>query len=511
MFDGIKSLLHIGPTKPVTPPPPPPLPVAEPPAPAAPPAMPPGQFSGPLSPGTDPNPDAGAARAKADGIWLASATPHDAGTKDSRTIDKAGGLPDVHDGLKDAQAVQQLFANRELEQKAYAKLSPEDRARYDHVEATVDNDPQAHLALQVMLLENKLAAGPKSRVGDQTVLQGLDKMATQPGMQNISKNRILGETLREIAQPNCINQAGKETCSVTVLQQMTARDNPAEYVRIMGGLSAANPEDVKLAGNNATIKRLPANESDDRSGRTMTSQLWQSSFMQLAAGLTHGTYDVAKDVTINPNGSKEAGMTAQKMLVVAQDLTGKDWNGNSSFIFQTHMFAEINQAITKVPPQPITVTLATGKFDAHGTKAGEDASVQVLSAKNGQVKYKDAKGTHTIPEGEFMNRLRATPNNNLDTFNDAVMSQLKTHVASQPPGQTGVPVQLHWGNFDEKGATHWGPAVDGSHFVNVTKIENGQVYFLNPHGHEEHMPEADFKNRLQSAFWNENKPIPAAH
>ncbi len=50
-----------------------------------------------------------------------------------------------------------------------------------------------------------------------------------------------------------------------------------------------------------------------------------------------------------------------------------------------------------------------------------------------------------------------------------------------------VPVGLAWG--------------DGGHQIVVEAIKDGQVYYLNPHGNRERMPEADFKERMRSAHF----------
>ncbi len=66
---------------------------------------------------------------------------------------------------------------------------------------------------------------------------------------------------------------------------------------------------------------------------------------------------------------------------------------------------------------------------------------------------------------------------------DSVMKRMADDTAA---GKR-VPVGLAWG--------------DGGHQVVVEGIKDGQVYFLNPHGNRERLPEAEFKERLRSAHF----------
>ncbi|MNR86735.1 hypothetical protein D3C72_175910 [compost metagenome] len=66
---------------------------------------------------------------------------------------------------------------------------------------------------------------------------------------------------------------------------------------------------------------------------------------------------------------------------------------------------------------------------------------------------------------------------------DKVMSRLAADTAA---GKR-VPVGLAWG--------------DGGHQIVAEGVKDGQVYYLNPHGNRERMPEAEFKSRLRSAHF----------
>jgi hypothetical protein len=67
------------------------------------------------------------------------------------------------------------------------------------------------------------------------------------------------------------------------------------------------------------------------------------------------------------------------------------------------------------------------------------------------------------------------------------VDKVMTRMADDTSDGKRVPVGLAWG--------------DGGHQVVVEGIKDGQVYFLNPHGNRERLPEAEFKERLRSVHF----------
>ena len=208
--------------------------------------------------------------------------------------------------VRDAKAA--ISANAALEQQALAKLSPEDRAKYNRVAAQLASKPEARLVLQNWLTQNTLGkggtvpascrqliaesrpplvGGPKAAGGGDLLTQ-LDRLAGQPVAPGVDQAQLLSEVVRETANPACINQMGKGTCVATSVSIKLNLANPAEYVRLISGL--ASPQgSVKLA-NGDTIRR--EGDWNDTTGRSQSVRLLQPALMDYG---NQGEYNNTKD------------------------------------------------------------------------------------------------------------------------------------------------------------------------------------------------------------------------
>lgn len=478
----IIDLVTDGDAPPAPPPPPPPKPLFQPPA-----TLP------------EPTKDIAAARAKANEIWMGA--PKDLPADGIKTI---GGqdiqAPDAHN-VNDQQALLQVYANRKLQEAALAKLSPEQRQQYEKLEAFFENDPQAHLALQMNLLEGKLT-GSKTLKGDQDLLGALSAMSTQKVAPPLSNGQLLAEAVREIACPATIKQRSKNTCSVAALQVTMASTQPAEYVRILSGLAAEGNPGVTLKGDpNGKLQRPADLEKDDGSGRTATPRLWQGSFMALAAKAENATYDNKTDTVTWADGTKTtSGMTPLGAGTAAAKALGGDWNLANMYQMESFVLQELTTA-----KKPLKVTIGKN-YDGAGNPQQQE-EITITKMEGGVVTFKDKTGfTSTFTEDEFRAALQKAPKvGQLDkpfdreTMTDHMMAQIEDDVKQ---GQPSIAL-LRWGQFDGMAGQTFadgniGGAADEGHFVTVTKIENGRVFFKNSQGSEDSMDLATFKNKLQS-------------
>lgn len=209
--------------------------------------------------------------------------------------------PDVHSTAdtdptsaryQSAQTV--LQANSSYESQALSQLSPEDQARYQAVKTALANDPVAQLALQTMLLQGRLP-GDAALGGDQgNVLRQLETLATQDLHADLESQRgnLLAQVVKEIAVPEAINQAARGTCGATSCAIALARLNPAEYVRVIGGLASPSGS-VTLADGATQISAEPGSLVDDGSGRSISQRLIEPALMELGNGWRD--YDNATD------------------------------------------------------------------------------------------------------------------------------------------------------------------------------------------------------------------------
>ncbi|MBM3258938.1 MAG: hypothetical protein FJY99_04235 [Candidatus Sericytochromatia bacterium] len=180
--------------------------------------------------------------------------------------------------------------NAAAETRALEALSPADRAAYQRLARGVAGDAAARLALQVLLLCDRLPGQPAER-GGPDALEGLDRLlGAAPLAEGIDRKALVGQLVREMAAPAAISQKGKGTCTVTSLQIFMADRRPAEYVRIVTRL--ASPDGKAVLSDGSTVLREPGTAGDDGSKRSIPSRLWQPAMMERA---NDRDYDNAAD------------------------------------------------------------------------------------------------------------------------------------------------------------------------------------------------------------------------
>lgn len=183
-----------------------------------------------------------------------------------------------------------LENNVGAEARALAALSPVQQSAYRRLAAATAGDVAARLGLQVLLLGDRLP-GQASSGGGADTLAGLDRLLTKaPLAEGIDRNALVRQLVREMAAPAAIAQKGKNTCTVTSLQIFMADRRPSEYVRIVTAL--ASPDGAAVLNGGPTVRREPGTASDDGSGRSISSRLWQPAMMEAA---NSRDYDNAAD------------------------------------------------------------------------------------------------------------------------------------------------------------------------------------------------------------------------
>ncbi|HBN07203.1 MAG TPA: hypothetical protein DD435_00670 [Cyanobacteria bacterium UBA8530] len=206
-----------------------------------------------------------------------------------------------------------LESGRPHEEAALKKLSPKAQANFKSVADGISNDTRARQSLQQMLLEGRLG---------ETLLQNLAGVAGQTVAKGIDRNSMLADAVQEIADPSCIAQQAQNTCGGTTAQILLARQDPAEYVRLVGGL--ASPEGKVKIRNGDTLERKPDWDAAD-GGRTVSSQLLQPAFMEQSNGKLF-TYDNTKDSRSFAGVGNIPGMLSNEMANLLEDLTGKRYS-----------------------------------------------------------------------------------------------------------------------------------------------------------------------------------------
>lgn len=330
-------------------------------------------------------------REKAEALWFKGASLDSAfrkGERDAGDVNQA-------DGTADEEASRLQAANRPVESERLKALSDEQRAQYGRVVETVAADPQARLALQVLLAEGKLPGKSKATDGAD-LLTTLDAIATGPVSPHIDKGAMLADLVQEIAVPSAINQQDKNTCCVASVQMLTAMQNPAEYARIVGGL--ASPDGAVTLANGSKLEREPGTDADDNSGRTAPSRLWQAAMTQFALG------DVGYDNATDGRNDGKWGVFGHELDRVVDALTNRD-NPLLS-VEDNYSGADMLRDVSKHANagHPVPVCLDWGEKDKDGDEhPGHD--ILVTAVKDGRVFYNNPWGLQeSMSTAEFEQR-----------------------------------------------------------------------------------------------------------
>ncbi|MEQ8171076.1 MAG: hypothetical protein ABRQ38_19455 [Candidatus Eremiobacterota bacterium] len=230
------------------------------------------------------------------------------------TVNDTGKTPDtsnIPSTQKQSEINSQLKSNQKT-WDAYQKLSPSERKKFDELSEKLYHDGKEGKAGGtnedlVKLLEqgklNNYDGKFTDEYGDfvdvnklrdkdgKGLLDNLNSMADQKFAEGLDKNKIMNETLSNLANPDKINQGKKGTgdrgtCTVTCLEYLNAKNNPAEYTRIVAGLTGEKGE-VELR-NGETMKIADDVIKGDNSGRTNVDRIYQASMVNYAIG---GGYD----------------------------------------------------------------------------------------------------------------------------------------------------------------------------------------------------------------------------
>jgi hypothetical protein len=268
------------------------------------------------------------------------------------------------------------------EKTAMAALPPLQRAQYQTVAARLSGPDRE--AFAKLLIEGKLTAGRDLKMrGD--LLGNLANLATQPLEPGIDRRELVAQAIRNVADPSTITQGAEDTCGAATQQILLAKENPAEYVRILSGLASQEGK-VELVGGQ-TLTR-PKNWSQaDIPGQG--SQLLQTAFMAYAAG----GYDVATDTRAD---GEKGGLYASEVAYLQEGILGRAINT---------VMGDDPQILDKIAAQansgrPVSVLIEV---------EGKGHYVQVSAVKDGKLTYTDPRDgkTHTVDAAGFAPLIKA--------------------------------------------------------------------------------------------------------
>jgi hypothetical protein len=243
-----------------------------------------------------------------------------------------------------------------------------------------------------------------------TMLSHLHGLATGPLASGLDRGALLRSTIAEVENPANIEQHRQGTCAATSVALRVAERSPAEYARLVAGLSTPSGR-VTLKGGETLVRNV-GSIADTRSGRTQSERMLQDAFMGYANGSLN--YDVAADTSRGEGGGDGLNLAEVSRL-------------------QEGVFGE--------PFRTITVA---------GRQVTRDAGLGDRLWRNFR---------NNIDRATF----RHDPN--------SPMVMLRQELAAGRDAVIGM---------------RWGQEGHSAHAVVVERIENGRVFFQNPHGNAYH-------------------------
>ena len=271
---------------------------------------------------------------------------------------------------------------------AEAALTPAQKAAYQKVVARLAGHSAAKGQLDALLAKHRLGYADAH---GHSVLDNLLALATHPTLHGIDEATLLADTIADVCRPTTIGQAGHETCTATSLQAALARQNPAEYCRLVTGLATGKGE-VTLKDGQLVLK---SNDFIPFKDRSTSSNLMQPAIMAVESRNEGGRYDNRTDSSINPQtGEKWQGESNHDVSMVENAML----NGHYSTLLVNHDAARAKQALA-------IVKKATAKNPVLASitlKDGGGHEVQAVGFQNNQVKIRNPWGDYVfIPAKQF--------------------------------------------------------------------------------------------------------------
>lgn len=280
--------------------------------------------------------------------------------------------------------------------KTFAAMSAEQKEQLATVLSRLD---AKGLSVMGALIENVPEALSDKDSAGGTLLSNLAAIATQPLNATLTgqttSEELLSSVLADVMNPNRVEQGTATTCTVASMQFELVADQPAEYARLMAGLTGAKGS-VKMMGGGDL--RLGPGDGDERArdGRSVSQAIFQSAAMEYANG-RFSNFDPVLGVSINEKtGETRMGLKPDNQQALLEKLFGVKYSIDRLFTE-----SEASKAFGKLVGwdargfrnRPIVVDIDQGKFNH---------AVTLESVTKDKVSFRDPYGVlRSMPADAF--------------------------------------------------------------------------------------------------------------
>jgi len=167
-----------------------------------------------------------------------------------------------------------------------------------------------------------------------TLLENLHQLATQPLNATLvgqtTTEAVLSNALIETINPSRVAQGTAPTCTTASMQYELVADEPAEYMRLLAGMTGPAGKTVMRGGGDL---RLDANaaEIEARDGRSISQAIFQSSTMEYANG-RDSQFDPVLGVSTNRRtGAVYRGLKPNQQTTILRQLFGVRYTNDALY------------------------------------------------------------------------------------------------------------------------------------------------------------------------------------
>jgi hypothetical protein len=250
--------------------------------------------------------------------------------------------------------------------KTFAAMSAEQKGQLATMLSRLD---AKGLTVMGALIENVPEALSDKDSAGGTLLSNLATIATQPLNATLTgqttSEELLASVLADVMNPNRVEQGTATTCTVASMQFELVADQPAEYARLMAGVTGGKGS-VKMMGGGDL--RLGPGDGDERArdGRSVSQAIFQSAAMEYANG-RFSNFDPVLGVSINTKtGDERMGLKPDNQQALLEKLFGVKYSIDRLFTEN-----EASKAFSKLEGwdargfrnRPIVVDIDQGKFN----------------------------------------------------------------------------------------------------------------------------------------------------
>jgi hypothetical protein len=275
------------------------------------------------------------------------------------------GLPDDTLSKMDAlmrpptsrQAVEASFV---FDQPGFAKMTVADREKL--VDVMAAGGDRACRATAELFKQSDGAVLNRTGMDGTRLIDSLDKMAVGAASDSFDR-QVLNDCLYDIANPGRIWQGQAPTCTVSSMQFELASQQPAEYARLMAGLTASGSATMRGGGKlEVDAEAAVAASSANHDQRSTTEAIFQSAAMDYANGADTYNLQAAKSHS-NVTGKDYRGLYPDQIRTMVGELFGAEYD-TIEVTNDAQATAQLNSIMSKEKPnRPVLFDIDMGDFN----------------------------------------------------------------------------------------------------------------------------------------------------